>query len=74
MHFVSTIALRWTLALSLLAALGGCANLSTRDRNTISGAAIGAVAGSVLTGGNPVGTVGGAAVGGVIGNEINRHR
>lgn len=66
--------LRWTFALALLGILGGCANLSTRDRNTVSGAAIGAVAGSVLTGGNPVGTVGGAAVGGVIGNEIGRRR
>lgn len=65
---------RWALAMTLLGLLGGCANLSTRDRNTISGAAIGAVAGSVLTGGSGIGTVGGAAVGGVIGNEISRRR
>lgn len=52
--------------------LGGCANLSHRDRNVISGAGIGAVAGAVLTGGSSIGTVGGAAVGGVIGNQIGR--
>jgi osmotically inducible lipoprotein OsmB len=74
MRTTSTFTLRWTVALALLGALGGCANLSNRDRNTISGAAIGAVAGSVLTGGSGIGTVGGAAVGGVIGNEISRRR
>ncbi len=51
-------------------ALGGCANLSRHDRNVVSGAGIGAVAGAVLTGGSSVGTVGGAAVGGVIGSTI----
>lgn len=74
MHLFANTTLRWTSALALLGVLGGCANLTTHDRNTISGAAIGAVAGSVLTGGNPVGTVGGAAVGGVIGNEIGRRK
>jgi len=48
--------------------------MSHRNRNTVTGAAVGAVAGSVLTGGSPIGTVGGAAVGGVIGNEIGRRR
>lgn len=50
----------------------GCANLSTRDRNTIAGAGVGAVAGSVLTGGSSVGTVGGAAVGGYIGSQVRK--
>lgn len=63
-----------TCALAIVFALGGCANMSGRDRNTVTGAAVGAVAGSVLTGGSPIGTVGGAAVGGVIGNEIGRRR
>jgi osmotically inducible lipoprotein OsmB len=53
-------------------ALGGCANMSRHDRNVISGAGIGAVAGAVLTGGSSVGTVGGAAVGGVIGSTVGR--
>ena len=50
----------------------GCANLSTHDRNTITGAGIGAVTGAVLTGGSSVGTVGGAAVGGYIGSQVRR--
>jgi len=62
------------LAFTMAFALGGCAGMSTRDRNMITGAGVGAVAGSVLTGGSAVGTVGGAAVGGVIGNEIGRRK
>jgi osmotically inducible lipoprotein OsmB len=46
--------------------------MSHRDQNVVGGAAIGAVAGAVLTGGSPLGTVGGAAVGGVIGNEVGK--
>jgi osmotically inducible lipoprotein OsmB len=52
--------------------LGGCANMSERDKNTAIGAGVGAVAGSVLTGGSATGTVGGAAVGGVIGNQVKK--
>jgi osmotically inducible lipoprotein OsmB len=58
----------------VLLGLSGCAGLSARDRNTITGAAIGGVAGSVMTNGSSIGTVGGAAVGGVIGNEVGRNR
>ena len=54
--------------------LGGCAGMSNRDQNIVGGAAIGGVAGAVLTGGSPIGTVGGAAVGGVIGNEVSKDR
>jgi osmotically inducible lipoprotein OsmB len=61
-----------TVAVTLLFALGGCAGMSTRDRNTAIGAGVGAVGGSVLTGGSAIGTVGGAAVGGVIGNTIKK--
>lgn len=60
-----------TLAATLLG-LGGCANLSPQDRNTAIGAGVGAVTGSVLTGGSAIGTVGGAAVGGMIGNQIKK--
>lgn len=52
--------------------LAGCSNMTARQRNTAVGAAVGGVAGSVLTGGSAAGTVGGAAVGGVIGNQIKR--
>jgi osmotically inducible lipoprotein OsmB len=59
-------------AIALLAlSLGACSSMSTRDKNTAAGAAIGGVAGAVLTGGSTAGTVGGAAVGGVIGNQID---
>ncbi len=60
------------LAVTLLFALGGCAGMSARDQNTAIGAGVGAVGGSILTGGSAVGTIGGAAVGGVIGHEIKR--
>lgn len=52
--------------------LSGCSNLTRRDKHTITGAGIGAVAGAVLTGGSGFGTAGGAAVGGVIGHELGR--
>lgn len=58
-----------TLVVGLLA---GCSNISRRDRNTITGAGVGAVAGAILTGGSGIGTAGGAAVGGVIGHQIGR--
>jgi osmotically inducible lipoprotein OsmB len=60
------------LVLTLAVGLGGCAGMSARDKSTAAGAAIGGVAGSVLTGGSTAGTVGGAAVGGVIGNQIEK--
>ena len=62
-------------AIALLAlSLGACSGMSTRDKNTATGAAIGGVAGAVLTGGSTAGTVGGAAVGGVIGNKIDPNK
>ncbi|MBE0487780.1 MAG: glycine zipper 2TM domain-containing protein [Halomonas sp.] len=52
--------------------LAACSGMSTQDKGTVVGAGVGAVGGSVLTGGSAVGTVGGAAVGGVIGHEISK--
>ena len=63
-----------TLALSALLVLGGCAGMSDRERNTAVGAGVGAVAGSVLTGGNVLGTVGGAVIGGAIVNESEKKK
>lgn len=57
--------------LLLLAMLSGCSGLSTRQKNAATGAAIGGVAGAVLTGGSSLGTVGGAAIGGVIGHGVD---
>ena len=61
------------VAVTVLFALGGCSGMSARDKNTAIGAGVGAVGGSILTGGSAVGTVGGAAVGGIIGHEIKKY-
>jgi osmotically inducible lipoprotein OsmB len=55
----------------VLVGLAGCGDMSTRDRDTVVGAGVGAVGGAALTG-SPAGAVGGAAVGGVIGNQIGK--
>lgn len=57
-----------------LLGLAGCSGMTTQEKNTVIGAGVGGVAGSVLTGGSAVGTVGGAAVGGVIGHEVSKPR
>lgn len=59
-------------AIAIVLGLTGCAGMSQQDKNTAIGAGVGAIGGSVLTGGSAVGTVGGAAVGGVIGHEISK--
>jgi osmotically inducible lipoprotein OsmB len=56
--------------LILAGTLGGCADMTPRERNTAIGAGAGAVAGSLLTNGSPAGVIGGAAVGGVVGNQV----
>jgi osmotically inducible lipoprotein OsmB len=60
------------LAAAVLAT--GCESMSYRDKATVTGAAIGGVAGSVLTGGSTAGAVGGAAVGGVVGNQVGKKK
>jgi osmotically inducible lipoprotein OsmB len=52
--------------------LGACADMTHQERGTVAGAAIGGVAGNVVTGGSTAGTLGGAAVGGVVGHEVTR--
>ena len=59
------------LVLLLAGILSGCSGMTTRQKNAATGAAIGGVAGAVLTGGSALGTVGGAAIGGVIGNGVD---
>jgi len=73
---MKTIQRHAAVALTAMTLLGltGCAGMSERDRNTAVGAGIGAVGGSLLTGGDALGTIGGAAVGGVIGNQVGRSR
>jgi osmotically inducible lipoprotein OsmB len=58
-------------AVSLGAA--ACADMTHEQRDTAAGAAIGGVAGNVVTGGSTAGTLTGAAVGGVVGHEAGRH-
>jgi len=62
------------VAVAVLLGVGGCSGMTQRDQNTAIGAGVGAVGGSVLTGGSAVGTVGGAAVGGLIGNQVGTDR
>jgi osmotically inducible lipoprotein OsmB len=59
------------VAVTLLA-LGGCAGMTQQEKGTAVGAGVGAIGGSVLTGGSAIGTVGGAVVGGVIGNQVTK--
>ena len=54
--------------------LSACSGMSARDQNTAVGAGVGAVGGSILTGGSTAGTLGGAVIGGVIGNQTDRDR
>lgn len=57
---------------AMLVGLVGCAGMSAQEKSTAIGAGVGAIGGSVLTGGSAIGTVGGAAVGGVIGHEVGK--
>lgn len=60
-------------ALALVAiSLAACAGMTQQEKNTAIGAGVGAIGGSILTGGSTAGTIGGAAVGGVIGHEIKK--
>lgn len=60
------------VAAATLLGLGGCAGMSEQEKGTAIGAGIGAIGGSILTGGSTAGTLGGAAAGGVIGHEVNK--
>jgi osmotically inducible lipoprotein OsmB len=77
MKTIQRLASNAAAAVMLLGSVGlvglvGCSGMSAQDKNTAIGAGVGAVGGSILTGGSAVGTVGGAAVGGVIGHEISK--
>lgn len=65
-----------TVAIGLLGTLGACGTwdgLSSREKATVGGAAVGGVVGHAV-GGGALGTVGGAAAGGVIGNQVGKAR
>ncbi|MCC8405358.1 glycine zipper 2TM domain-containing protein [Paraburkholderia sp. MMS20-SJTN17] len=59
------------VALSLVASLAACGDMSPRTRDTAIGAGVGGAAGAAI-GGNGWSTLGGAAVGGVIGNQVGK--
>lgn len=63
---------RHIAVLATLLALSACAGMSKQEKSTAIGAGVGAIGGSILSGGSAIGTVGGAAVGGVIGHEVNK--
>ncbi len=62
------------VAIGAIVSLSACAGmgLTTQQRDTAIGAAVGGVAGSALTGGSALGTIGGAAAGGLIGNQVGK--
>ncbi|WP_197494388.1 glycine zipper 2TM domain-containing protein [Gallibacterium genomosp. 3] len=64
--------IKLTAISALVFSVASCAHLNKRDKSTITGAGLGAVAGAVLTNGSGLGTVGGAAVGGIIGNQVGK--
>ncbi len=58
------------LAITTAFMLGGCAGMSRQEVSTMTGAAVGAVAGAAV--GGPISTVGGAVIGGVVGHEVGK--
>lgn len=73
MNTTSRASFRWialAATLTLAASLSACGGMTRQQQNTAIGAGVGAVGGSVLTGGSTLGTLGGAAVGGIIGNQV----
>lgn len=66
----------FAVAIGLLGALAGCGTwngMSSREKATVGGAAVGGVVGNAV-GGGALGTVGGAAAGGLIGNQVGKSR
>ena len=64
-------------AILLTLAASGCATwdgMSSRQKSATTGAAVGGVAGAVITDGGILGTGGGAAIGGVIGDQIGKQK
>jgi len=54
--------------------IAGCGGMSTRNKDTVIGAGLGAAGGAILTDGSAMGTLGGAAVGGVVGNQVGKNK
>lgn len=69
---MDTRILKLAAAGALALGLGACSDMTHQEKSALAGAAIGGVAGNVVTGGSTAGTLGGAAVGGVIGHEVSK--
>ena len=67
-------AFRTGLGIVALVMLSACSGMTSTQKGTVAGAAVGGVAGSALTGGSALGTIGGAAAGGIIGHEVGQDR
>jgi len=63
-----------TGVMTIVVSLSACSGMTRQQRDTAIGAGVGAVGGSVLTGGSALGTLGGAAAGGVVGHEISKDK
>ena len=61
--------------ISLIVPISGCARLNNQDLGTITGAAIGGLAGSSFGqgGGKTASTIGGAVAGGYIGSQLGKN-
>lgn len=66
----------WVLALTTFISISACSNLSNADQRVLSGAGIGAAAGTVgalIVQGNPIiGLVGGTAIGAATGYMVDK--
>lgn len=60
------------LSVALAMGVSVLASCTNRDMATVGGAAVGGVAGNLVTGGSGVGTAVGAVGGGLIGNQMAR--
>lgn len=60
------------LSATMLVGMSLLASCTNRDVGTVGGAAVGGVAGNLVTGGSTAGTVVGAVAGGVIGNQVTK--
>ena len=64
-------------SIALILATSACSTwdgMSSRQKSATTGAAVGGVAGAVITDGGILGTVGGAAIGGVIGDQVGKKK
>ncbi len=59
------------MLVALLGGLTACGDMTTRQRDTVVGAGVGAAGGAVI-GGRALSVLGGAVVGGVIGNQVGK--